>query len=287
MDDGTAAADRPLAEILAERKKAKQDAFDDQWKQMKTGKHVCAEQQQHGQGKGIHVAACLCEQVQQAPSHSVATATPQPAVPEPVCAAALPFLAATCCCLPALAFFLQAGKNRPLDADELEFLETLAQREADEQQRVMSQEQAELEEYRQAVAAAAEAKAAAAAAAEVGGLDALAESSGRDGEAAAPGPGPGSSGRTAAAAASGAAAGGRKPPISSKAASKPLLPVLKPVVRVKPKGAAAGGEGSTAGADQRDSKRPKLVDGAKQQQTQQPASVGLEGLLGGYASDSE
>jgi hypothetical protein len=37
VDDGTAAPDRPLAEILAERKKAKQDAFDDQWKQMKTG----------------------------------------------------------------------------------------------------------------------------------------------------------------------------------------------------------------------------------------------------------
>lgn len=38
VDDGTAAADRPLAEILAERKKAKQDAFEDQWKQMKTGR---------------------------------------------------------------------------------------------------------------------------------------------------------------------------------------------------------------------------------------------------------
>lgn len=37
VDDGTAAPDRPLAEILAERKQAKQDAFEDQWKQMKTG----------------------------------------------------------------------------------------------------------------------------------------------------------------------------------------------------------------------------------------------------------
>lgn len=183
---------------------------------------------------------------------------------------------------------MQAGKNRPLDADELEFLETLAQREADEQRRVMSQEQAELEAYRQAVAAAAEAKAAAAAAAEAGGLDALAEPSGRDGEEAAPGPGPGSSSGGTAAAAAGASAGGHKLPFSSKAASKPLLPVLKPVVRVKPKGGAAAGEGSAAGADQRDSKRLKLGDGAaKQQQTQQPASVGLEGLLGGYASDSE
>jgi uncharacterized membrane protein YqiK len=179
---------------------------------------------------------------------------------------------------------VQAGKNRPLDPDELEFLETLTQQEAEQQRRVMSQEQEELEAYRQAVAAAAEAKAAA----EAGGLDALAESSGRDGEAAAAGPGPGSS--SAGATAAGAPAGGRKPPISSKAASKPLLPVLKPVVRVKPKGGAAGGEGSTAGgAEHRDSKRPKLGDGAEkqQQQTQQPASVGLEGLLGGYASDSD
>jgi len=37
VDDGTLAPDKPLAEILAERKKAKQDAFDAQWKQMKTG----------------------------------------------------------------------------------------------------------------------------------------------------------------------------------------------------------------------------------------------------------
>lgn len=37
VDDGTLAADKPLAEILADKKKAKQDAFDDMWKQMKTG----------------------------------------------------------------------------------------------------------------------------------------------------------------------------------------------------------------------------------------------------------
>lgn len=37
VEDGTAAADKPLAEVLAERKKAKQDAFDEQWRQMKTG----------------------------------------------------------------------------------------------------------------------------------------------------------------------------------------------------------------------------------------------------------
>jgi hypothetical protein len=41
VDDGTAAADKPLAEVLAERKKAKQDAFDEQWRQMKTGGGCC------------------------------------------------------------------------------------------------------------------------------------------------------------------------------------------------------------------------------------------------------
>lgn len=179
-----------------------------------------------------------------------------------------------------------AGKNRPLDPDELEFLETLAQREAEEQRRVRSQEQADLDAYRQAVAAAAEAKAAADAAAEAEVADPLAESSGRDTEAAA-GPGPGSSGaglqgQTAAA----AAASGRKP-VSSKVNSKPLLPVLKPLVKVRPKGAAAEGSNVAAGAEQRDSKRARLDSSEQPQQQEQPPSVGLEGLLGGYASDSD
>jgi hypothetical protein len=42
VDDGTASADKPLAEVLAEAKKAKQDAFDAQWRQMKTG--VCIQE---------------------------------------------------------------------------------------------------------------------------------------------------------------------------------------------------------------------------------------------------
>lgn len=171
-----------------------------------------------------------------------------------------------------------AGKNRPLDPDELEFLETLAQQEADQQRRVHSQEQADLEAYRQAVAAAADAKAAAA----TDGEDAsLAEFSGRDPEAAAAAANadPNSSGGLAAPPAAAAAASGRKVigPASSRSAAKPSLPVLTPLVRVKPKGAAGESE-------QRDSKRPKLQ--VPPQQEQLPA-VGLEGLLGGYASDSD
>lgn len=172
-----------------------------------------------------------------------------------------------------------AGKNRPLDPDELEFLETLAQQEADQQRRVHSQEQADLEAYRQAVAAAADAKAAAAAATD--GEDAsLAEFSGRDPEAAAAANAdPNSSGGLAAPPAAAAAASGRKVvgPASSRSAAKPSLPVLTPLVRVKPKGAA--GE-----SQQRDSKRPKLQVPPQQEQL---SAVGLEGLLGGYASDSD
>jgi FKBP-type peptidyl-prolyl cis-trans isomerase len=161
---------------------------------------------------------------------------------------------------------LPSGKNRPLDPDELEFLDTLAQQEAEQQRRVQSQEQAELEAYRQAVAAAAEAKAAGEAEAEGG--DPLAEPSRKDSEAEA-GPGPGSSSGGLQAQ---SAVAGRKP-----VSSKPVLPVLKPLVKVRPKGAAADG------AEQRDSKRAKLDDAAEQQ----PPSVGLGGLLGDYASDSD
>lgn len=160
-----------------------------------------------------------------------------------------------------------------MDPDEYEFLDTLAQKEAEQQRRVQSQEQAELEAYRQAVAAAAEAKSAAEAEAEGG--DPLAEPS-RVGSEADAGPGPGSSSGGLQAQPAAAAAAGRKP-VSSKGSSKPALPVLKPLVKVRPKGAAADG------AEQRDSKRAKLGDATEQQ----PPSVGLGGLLGDYASDSD
>jgi hypothetical protein len=60
VDDGTLAPDKPLAEILAERKKAKQDAFDAQWKQMKTGTE----------------AACLGRRVCQSVSQSAGACSP-------------------------------------------------------------------------------------------------------------------------------------------------------------------------------------------------------------------
>lgn len=150
------------------------------------------------------------------------------------------------------------------------------------------------------MAAAAEAKAAAGGAeggeagAEDLSLSLPAEASGRQAagggggeEGSAPGPGPGSSRDSA-----GAAAAGRRPPISSKAAggvaSKPLL---RPIVRVKPKGATAVAGDDSGG--QPESKRPRLEaaeqdkDGIGQEQQAQGSPVGLAGLLGGYASDSD
>jgi hypothetical protein len=74
--------------------------------------------------------------------------------------------------------------------------------------------------------------------------------------------------------------------VGSKVSSKPLLPVLKPVVKVKPKGAADG-----TSSEQRGSKRLKLnsssADVPQQQQQLEQSPAGLEGLLGGYASDSD
>lgn len=152
----------------------------------------------------------------------------------------------------------------------------LAQREADEQARIHSQEQADLEAYRQAVAAAAEAKAAAAA--DTDGTLPETSGSGAEDRAAGPAPaaGPGPASSNSSRLPSQAAARGKT--------SKPLLPTLKPVVKVKPKGAPAEANADAAVAEQRGSKRPRLQH-EPQEHAEQP--TGLAGLLGDYASDSE
>lgn len=204
VDDGTAAADKPLAEVLAERKKAKQDAFDDQWKQMKT------------------------------------------------------------------------GKNRPLDPDELDFLDALARHEARQLNNMQQQEEAELQAYREAVVAAAEAKAAAAAA--TGGGEGAEEA------AAAAGPGLGNAlvlGRSE----SGAAAAATK--LSSKTNSKAAGSVVKPVLKVKAKTAARHAGAQSAGHS---SKRLRLESDVQQQQQHSPdaaGGAGLAGFLGEYGSASD
>lgn len=229
VDDGTAAADKPLAEVLAERKKAKQDAFDEQWRQMKT------------------------------------------------------------------------GKNRPLDADELEFYNSLAQQEAEQQRRIRQEEEAELAAFREAVAAAAAAKAAAAAAA----AEAAGAAEGMLDEAAAAAA-ESQAGSKAGLGRTGSGSGAAKP-AAGKVTAKAVLPVLKPIVKVRPKGAAAAGQdgsgsssaghaarkaaaeaAATAGGSSPSSKRQRLEGtAAAGQQQQQDDGAGLAGLLGGYGSGSD
>jgi hypothetical protein len=323
VDDGTAAADKPLAEVLAERKKAKQDAFDEQWKQMKTGEqrplHSTARSHQQSAGAQQHVrrrchipasSKCLPHPhkhvFRDSPKFAQSRATSTVfswrlgllCCPLPLAALASSNSTRPCCCGCWLA---PAGKNRPLDEDELQFYDSLAQQEAAQHRRMRQEEDEELAAFRQAVAAAAEAKAAAAEA-----KAAAAEVAGGEGDAAAEaGPGPGS----AAAAELGRSGSGpaAAKPSASKVYSKTALPVLKPILKAKPKGAAGGGKQGNSSSSAGHNSKLKASDAAQggspgrkkqrledvvvgqqqQQQQQQGAGAGLAGLLGGYGSGSD
>lgn len=188
----------------------------------------------------------------------------------------------------------------------MEFFDGLAEHEATAQRQLAAQEAAELDAYRAAVAAAAAASAPSAQEAA-----AVAGSSRRD----APEPGDeivgqrGSSGSASSApaplprAGSGTEVAG--PTARVAAASKQSIPVLRPVVKVKPKGCSSGaGTGGIApllaGAQQQqqqqasaaqglpDSKRQRLDEQQQQVEAgESAAGVGLAGLLGDYGSASE
>lgn len=186
-----------------------------------------------------------------------------------------------------------AGKNRPLEPDELEFLDTMAEQEAQQQRQLLQHEAEELAAYRQAVAAAAEAKAAAAAGAPGEFID-LTETPSSLGRSSSEGK------EQPAAAAAGASRSSSK--VAHKAAA---IPLIKPIVKVKPK---AGSCGAAGGADpaRRVSVLPSSTAVAErgtgvgaaaakhehkqyslEQQQQQQQDLGLSGLLTGYGSGSE
>ncbi|KAG1664243.1 hypothetical protein FOA52_003496 [Chlamydomonas sp. UWO 241] len=178
---------KPLVEVLREAKQAKQEAFDNQWKQMKQ------------------------------------------------------------------------GKNRALEPDELAFMDALRDEELTRDREVRHQEDAELLEFRRALAKAKE-----------------------DAEAAA------ADGLGAATSAALPQPAAKRPHAVAKPALK--LPV-KPAIRVKPKApsalaapvAAAAGEGPEA-------KKAKTEEAAVEEEKDKEASDdggGLAGLLGGYGSDSD
>ncbi|PRW50753.1 NEFA-interacting nuclear NIP30,N-terminal [Chlorella sorokiniana] len=196
-EDGTIAADKPLAEVLREAKEAKEAAFQEQWKKMKQ------------------------------------------------------------------------GKNRPLDDDELDFVDAIAQQEAEARRRQREEEEAELAAFHAAQQAQQEGGGSAGAAA--------AEPEQQLGPAAGPRAGPQQEGGAAARPAKPAAA-------PKKQALVAVKPLVRPIVRVKSSGeqAAAAGSGGLSGSQ----------PAAKRQRTEEQADSGSEGeglagLLGGYGSGSD
>lgn len=114
---------KPLVEVLREAKEKKEQEFADRWKTMKTGVDMSHTH--------THLAASLpcgdwCGVV---------------------------WWGGACCCPPSCwcpwcCVHCVAGKNRPLDEDELQFLDEMAQAEASRARQQVEQERSELEEFR-------------------------------------------------------------------------------------------------------------------------------------------
>lgn len=185
VEGGSIASDKPLAQVLQEQRDAKEAKFQEQWRQMKT------------------------------------------------------------------------GKNRPLDEDEMEFLDSLASVEDQRQQQVQAQEDAALAEYHAALRQQQEAAAAHAAAAEAA-------------EAAGPG-----------------AAGAAKAPKLKTSKALRSAALVKPIIRPKVQRAAvaAAVEQQPAAKRQRSEAASAADVGGGGGIDSEPGG-GLAGLLGGYGSDS-
>jgi hypothetical protein len=183
VEDGSVAADRPLAQVLQDQKDAKEAKFQEQWRLMKT------------------------------------------------------------------------GKNRPLDEDEMQFLDGVAEAEAARQEAAAAEEAEELRGYHEALARQEAARAAAEAAEEA--------AAGAGGAAPAMGP-----------------ALPSLPPPAAKArpAARPKIQV-QVRARVVPRPADAPGEAPP------EAKRQKAE--AAQQAEEEEGGADLLGLLGGYGSDSD
>ncbi|KAI8467414.1 MAG: hypothetical protein J3K34DRAFT_454496 [Monoraphidium minutum] len=194
---------------------------------------------------------------------------------------------------------MKTGKNRPLDPEEADFFEGLRRLKAEQETAARQEEMSELEAFREAVRAAAGSK---------GDGDAGA-AAGADGPAtAAEGEALERRRSGGAAASGGGAAAGAAPQPVKKAA-----PLIKPLIKVIPKGkrAAAGGGGAAAGggggggsasgasgggpaaaaAAGSEAKRQKTGtaqrSGSEGSGGEGSGGGGLAGLLGGYGSDDD
>ncbi|KAG2441234.1 hypothetical protein HYH02_010077 [Chlamydomonas schloesseri] len=215
-DDGAVAVDKPLAEILRERKAAKDAEHEDKWRQMKV------------------------------------------------------------------------GKNRPLDPDELLFLDSVAEAEAARERAWSELERAELEAFKAAVRErGSEAPAA--------GVTATAAAAAGSGSAGATSP----SGASAAEARPALVAKVGVPSVAAAVLAAPK-PVIKPLVKIKPKAASnaapaaatATGRASGGAVEEPPAKRAKAEGGEDTSPSARLAGGGgggggLAGLLGGYGSDED
>jgi len=132
---------RPLSEVLRENRDKKQQAFEDQWKQMKTGacrgcvqRHGCVQRQRRAEagvmqqpGLPCCVSAAACTTSPRADAGGGQGASvASPAQHLPRC----------------------AGKNRPLADEDLEFFDGLAEAEAARYREASQAERDELREFR-------------------------------------------------------------------------------------------------------------------------------------------
>lgn len=188
VEDGTIAADKPLAQILAEAREAKEVAFQEQWKQMKT------------------------------------------------------------------------GKNRPLDEDELEFIDSVVEAEAARLRTICEEEEAELAAFR-AAAAGGGASAPAAALGPQLPEEETAPSGGAEQQRQRPPP---------------------PPPPKRKRPQPAVRPLIKPFVRPK--------QQQQRNEEEEPVEKRLRVGGAAASGAEGSGSEeegpGLVGLLGGYGSDS-
>ncbi|EFN56884.1 hypothetical protein CHLNCDRAFT_144541 [Chlorella variabilis] len=164
---------------------------------------------------------------------------------------------------------MKRGKNRPLDEDEFEFLDSVAEGEAAALRRARQEEEDALAAFHAAQQHRQQGE---------GGEEGASDDQ-QPGAAAGPAPAPAPAGRAQQDVA-------RPARPASQHKKQPLVaikPIVRPIVRVKGKAepAAAGGGGEPA------SKRQRTAAEAEQQQQSGSGSEGpgLAGLLGGYGSD--
>ncbi|KAL4423399.1 hypothetical protein ABPG77_009977 [Micractinium sp. CCAP 211/92] len=181
---------------------------------------------------------------------------------------------------------MKQGKNRPLDDDEFEFVDSIAQAEAAARRRQREEEEAELAAFHAAQRGAAGG----------GGEGAGAGAGAIVGLAEEQQPGAGSD-----PAAPAAAAAAKPPPAAKPAAARkpPPLVAIKPIVRTVVKAKGAGGAAASSGNGGGPSAKRQRTEGeqpGRQQQQQQDErggsgsegeGPGLAGLLGGYGSGSD